>query len=171
MAEEGIDIGITPDTLPGQKIDITEDLKVAMENPSDDLCCADSIEELAGMIGIEPGVLKATLDEYNNCCARGYDDIFNKNRRYLRPLSGPGYYAAKANTVCLGTMGGIKVSHKMEAVDKKDKVIPGLYAVGYDAGGMYGQDYGMHITSGLSSSFAMNSGRIAGKSAAEYIDQ
>jgi fumarate reductase flavoprotein subunit len=49
-------------------------------------------------------------------------------------------------------------------------VIPGLYAVGYDAGGMYGHDYGMHITSGLSSSFAMNSGRIAGKSASEYIN-
>jgi fumarate reductase flavoprotein subunit len=171
MAEDGIDKGITPDTLPGQKIDITEDLKVALQNPSDDLCSADSIEGLAGKIGIEPEVLKATLDEYNACCTRGYDDIFNKDRRYLRPLTGPAYYAAKANTVCLGTMGGIKVNHKLEVIDKQDKVIPGLYAAGYDAGGMYGQDYGMHITSGLSSAFAMNSGRIAGKSASAYIDQ
>ena len=68
-------------------------------------------------------------------------------------------------------MGGIKVNHKLEVIDKQDKVIPGLYAAGYDAGGMYGQDYGMHITSGLSSAFAMNSGRIAGKSASAYIDQ
>ncbi len=171
MAEEGIDKGITPDTLPGQKIDLSEDLQVAMNNPTDEFCAADSIEELAGKIGIEPEVLKATLDEYNAYCEIGYDDLFNKNRRYLRPLTGPKFYAARANTVCLGTMGGIKVNEKMEVVDKQDKIIPGLYAVGYDAGGMYGNDYGMHITSGLSSAFAMNSGRIAGKSASGYIDR
>lgn len=173
IAEEGIDKGITPESYPGQKIDLSEDIRAALDNPSgnpsDDMFEADSIEGLAEKMGIEPAVLKATLDEYNGYCACGYDALFNKDRKYLRPLNGPKYYAAKANTVCLGTMGGLKVTAGLEVLDKKEKVIPGLYAVGYDAGGMYGNDYCMHIASGLSSAFAMNSGRIAGRNASAYI--
>ncbi len=172
MAEEGLDKGITPETYPGQQIiDLDKDLQAALENPSDDLFEADSIEELAVKMGIDPDVLKATVDEYNVFCAKGHDDLFAKNPRYLRPIIGPKFYAAKANTVCLGTMGGIKINHNMEVMDKENKIIPGLYAVGYDAGGMYGNDYCMHVASGLSSAFAINSGRIAGRNASVYVSQ
>ena len=54
-------------------------------------------------------------------------------------------------------------------MDKKGNVIPGLYAAGYDAGGMYGDSYSIGNSSGLSSSFATNSGRIAGKNALKYL--
>jgi predicted oxidoreductase len=37
----------------------------------------------------------------------------------------------------LGTLGGIKINEKTEALDRNDKVIPGLYAVGNDAGGTF----------------------------------
>jgi fumarate reductase flavoprotein subunit len=57
----------------------------------------------------------------------------------------------------------------MEVMDKRDRVIPGLYAGGFDAGGMYGDSYCIHDSSGLSSGFAVNSGRIAGKNALRYI--
>ena len=62
-------------------------------------------------------------------------------------------------------MGGIKVNEKLEVLDKKDAAIPGLYAGGFDAGGMYGDSYPIKVSSGLASAFALNSGRIAGKSA------
>jgi fumarate reductase flavoprotein subunit len=65
-------------------------------------------------------------------------------------------------------MGGIKINEKAEVIDKKDKVVPGLYAGGFDAGGMYGDSYPIKTASGLASSFALNSGRIAGKNALKY---
>ncbi len=77
--------------------------------------------------------------------------------------------AAKARTVCLGTMGGIKINERMEVLDKKHAPIPGLYAGGYDAGGMFGQSYPIRDSSGLSSAFALNSGRIAGRNALKYV--
>jgi fumarate reductase flavoprotein subunit len=57
----------------------------------------------------------------------------------------------------------------MEVVDKKGSVIPGLYAGGYDAGGMYGDSYSIKDSSGTSSGFAINSGRIAGKNILKYL--
>jgi fumarate reductase flavoprotein subunit len=66
-------------------------------------------------------------------------------------------------------MGGIKINHKTEVIDKKSNVIPGLYAVGYDAGGMYGDSYHGKVASGSSVGFAFNSGRIAGRNAVQYL--
>jgi predicted oxidoreductase len=97
------------------------------------------------------------------------DKLFAKPARFLRPLVGPMYYAVKARTVCLGTMGGIKIDEHMQALDKRGAAIPGLYAGGYDAGGMFGDSYPIRESSGLSSAFAINSGRIAGRNALRYL--
>ncbi len=66
-------------------------------------------------------------------------------------------------------MGGIKINERMEVLDKNDAVIPGLYAGGFDAGGMYGDSYPIKGSSGLASSFAFSSGRIAGGSILGYL--
>jgi fumarate reductase flavoprotein subunit len=172
LIENGIDKAITPVAYPGQRLtDLDRDLKAALETDNEEVFAADSIEELAEKIGVGPAVLKATVEEYNGFCEKGHDDVFAKDPKYLRPLKGPKFYAVKERTVCLGTMGGIKINHKTEVLDKKDGVIPGLYAVGYDAGGMYGSDYSMKVASGLSSAFAANSGRIAGRNASIYIGE
>jgi fumarate reductase flavoprotein subunit len=170
VLEKGIERGVGEDYLPGTRpLNFDKELHTAIENRTTELFVANSLEELAGKIGIDPVVLRATVDEYNRFCNKGHDDLFAKNPKYLRSLKGPKFYAIKARTVCLGTLGGIKINHRMEVMDKKDRVIPGLYAGGFDAGGMYGDSYCIHDSSGLSSSFAVNSGRIAGKNALGYI--
>lgn len=170
LVEKGIVKGITPDSLPGQRLlDLDKELGVALENAVGDVFGAGSVEGLAEKIGVPAATLKATIEEYNRFCEKGHDDLFAKDPKYLWPLRGPGYYAVKARTVCLGTMGGVKTNHRMEVVDKKGASIPGLYVVGYDAGGMYGNDYCMMVASGLSSAFAINSGRLAGKNALKYV--
>ena len=68
----------------------------------------------------------------------------------------------------LGTLGGIKIDERTEVLDRSDQVIPGLYAAGNDAGGLYGDRYDV-IASGASSGFALNSGRIPGKNVLKYI--
>ena len=49
------------------------------------------------------------------------------------------------------------------------RLIPGLYAGGMDAGGMWGDSYCMNPSSGLSGGFALNSGIIAGKNILKYV--
>jgi fumarate reductase flavoprotein subunit len=62
----------------------------------------------------------------------------------------------------LCTLGGIRINENTEVLDKNNKEIPGLYATGCDAGGMYGDSYDI-TASGIGSAFALNSGRIAGE--------
>jgi fumarate reductase flavoprotein subunit len=168
--EKGIDRNVAIDNFPGSRpVNFDKELNTALERGTTEVFVADSVEELAEKIGVDPAVLRATVDEYNSFCEKGHDDLFAKDPKYLWPLKGPKFYAVKAHTVFLGTKGGIKINHNMEVVDKKGKVIPGLYAGGFDAGGMWGDSYPINVASGASSAFALNSGRIAGKNILKYI--
>jgi fumarate reductase flavoprotein subunit len=170
MLERGIDKGLVVAAPPGSKpVDFYREVKAALERGTTEIFMADSVEELAGKIGVNPAVLKATVDEYNGYCEKRHDDLFAKDPKYLFPIKTPKYYAVKAHTVFLGTMGGIKINERAEVVDKKDAVISGLYAAGFDAGGMYGDSYPIKVSSGLASSFALNSGRIAGKNVLKFL--
>ena len=67
----------------------------------------------------------------------------------------------------LTTMGGIRINERMEVVDKNDNPIPGLFAGGNDTGGWEPDTYNINL-SGSTFAIAINSGRIAGESAADY---
>ena len=67
-----------------------------------------------------------------------------------------------------GSPGGIKLNRNTEALNKENEVMPGLYGVGFDAAGMYGDSYDL-IATGSTLGFAVNSGRIAGENALKYI--
>jgi fumarate reductase flavoprotein subunit len=170
MIERGIDNNVGVDYMPGYKpVNVFREFQAAFDRGSTEVVAADSVAELAAKMGADPVLLKATIDEYNGYCAGGHDDLFAKESRFLRPLVGPRYYAVKGRTVFLGTMGGIKVTARMAVVDKEDNAIAGLYAGGFDAGGMYGDSYPIKTSSGLASAFAFNSGRLAAKSMLRYL--
>jgi fumarate reductase flavoprotein subunit len=170
LLTEGIDRGIGVENPPGsQPGNIMRELKAALARGSQDIFAADSVEALAPKLDMDPALLKATVDEYNGFCAKGHDDLFAKNPRYLRPLKGPGFYAAKMRTIFLGTHGGIRINEKAEVVDRKGDILPGLYAAGFDAAGIWGDSYSIRVSSGASAGFAVNSGRIAGRTAAGYL--
>ena len=170
LMERGIEKQVGMDNPPGTRpLDFEKELKAAEERGGKEVFAAGSAEKLAEKMGVDGSALKATIEEYNGFCARGRDELFAKNPRYLRPLRGPRFYAVKARTLFLGTLGGIKINHRTEVLDKKGEVIPGLYAGGFDAGGMWGDSYCIRVSSGLSAAFAANSGRIAGKNAIEYL--
>lgn len=170
LMQQGLDKNAGMDNLPGTKpVGLDKELRAYLEKGTTEIFEADSVEELAKKLKINPAVLKATIDEYNRFCEKGHDDLFAKDPKYLRPLKGPRFYAIRARTATLGTLGGLKINDKMEVLDKKDEAIPGLYAGGYDAFGMWGDSYPINIASGASSAFALNSGRIAAKNALRYI--
>ena len=168
--EKGIDKNVNIEILPGAKpLNLEKEMLAAFARGTTELFESDSIDGLAVKMGVDSGLFKSTVEEYNKSCYDHHDTLFAKDAKYMRPLVGPKYYAIRARTVFLGTMGGIKINHKTEVVDKKDKVIPGLYAAGFDAGGMYGDSYPIQHASGLSSAFALNSGRLAGKNLLKLI--
>ena len=128
---------------------------------------ADSIGELARKTGIDEEGLRKTISDYNRYCAQGYDELFNKDHRYLRPIEIPRFYAAKHLPSAYGSLGGIKINHRTEVVGKDWRVIPGLYAAGTDACTIYGDSY-VFVLPGNTLGFALNTGRMAGENAAEY---
>jgi len=169
MMEKGIDKNMGTENPPGTRlVDLDKELKAALEKKNPHIFVADSMDELAGKIGVDPKVLKTTVEEYNRFCEKGHDDLFAKDRQYLRTLKEPKFYAMRCVTMTLGTLGGIKINHRTEVVDKEERVIPGLYAVGNDASGMYGDSYNIYLSGGTLG-FAVNSGRIAGQNALKYI--
>jgi fumarate reductase flavoprotein subunit len=128
---------------------------------------ADSLDELAAKTGIDPDGLKRTVVQYNGFCEKGHDDIFNKRYDLLRPIKTPKFYAGRFLPGGYGSLGGIKINHRTEVLNKDWKKIPGLYAAGTDACSIYGDSY-VFVLPGNTMGFAINSGRIAGENAAEY---
>jgi len=170
--EKGVFRGMGTVVPPGCKLhDLNEQLEHLLALNSKEFFGANSIEELAVKMEVDPQVLKTTVDQYNTFCAHRYDAEFAKDPEYLLPLHGARFYAAKARTCFLGTMGGVKINHRTEAVDQCGFPIPGLYAVGLDAGGLHAESYSMRDTSGIASAFAIISGRVAGDNAAKYVKE
>jgi fumarate reductase flavoprotein subunit len=170
LMTKGIEKAMALDFPPGTKLtNLAKELEDAPKNRIEDVFQAGSVKELAPKINVDPVVLQETVDEYNTYCELQHDALFAKNPKYLRALRGPQFYAVKAQTVFLGTMGGTKINGKTEVLDKNDNIIPGLYAGGFDAAGMYGDSYSMKCSTGLASSFALNSGRVAAKNALKYL--
>jgi fumarate reductase flavoprotein subunit len=141
---------------------------LALAERSSSLKIADSLDEIARWIGVEPAKLKATVDEYNGACDRAYDPIFCKDSKYLFPMRVPPYYAVRGQANICDAIGGIKINHNMEVLEREDEPIPGLYAGGSTTGCWETESYCYKLTGHLLG-FALNSGRIAGENAAKYI--
>ncbi len=127
---------------------------------------ADTLEELAAAIDVDPENLKASAASYTEAVRTGNDTKFFKDEEYLKygVSEGP-FYAIKAAALVENSIGGVRVNSDLEVLTDEMKAIPGLFAVGCDAGSLYGDSYPVY--EGLCLSFAFNSGRLAGYKAAE----
>lgn len=166
--KNGVDVTslVTPDP---DVSDFYEGIEMLLENGSTNYFVADTIEELAEKAGIDVENLKATVDEYNYFCDTR-DLEFYKDPKYLRPLFKPPYYAAAIHPGGYGTVGGVRINENCEACDKEFMPIPGLYCAGADSCNIYDDSY-MFLLPGNSMGYAVNTGRIAGMSAVEYVNR
>ncbi|MGL5435300.1 MAG: FAD-dependent oxidoreductase [Lachnospiraceae bacterium] len=130
---------------------------------------ADTIEELAQKAGIDPEGLLAQVDEYNEMCDAGFDELFEKDRHYMQPIEKGPFYCCRQNVGAYGSLGGVLINHKTEVMTQEARVIPGLYCVGTDACNIFGDSYPF-ILAGNTMGFCLNSGRIAGENAAEMLN-
>ena len=131
---------------------------------------ADTVEELAEKLDIDPEVLQDTIDEYNEYCAAGVDKKFYKRQEFLHPITGKGkYLAGRFYLAAYGTVGGVRINKYGEVLDEDQYPIEGLYSAGSDANTIYGDSYNFTLP-GNTMGFALNSGRMAGEGAADYIE-
>ena len=149
--------------------DFFDGIKIAQENGSKDLIVADTIEELAEKAGIDVESLVETVEDYNDYC-ESVDEEFFKNKRYMKELRKKPYYCAKVRAGGYGTVGGVKINENCEAISEDFEPVKGLYCAGSDACNIYDDSY-MFLLPGNSMGFAVNTGRIAGMNAAEYIEE
>jgi len=110
---------------------------------------SDTIEGLAKRLGIRDGALSAAVESANRAAAEAG-----------RPPIGAGPYFAlgPVRGYLLQTNGGLRISDRLEVVDRTGTPIPGLYAVGNAGqGGLALFGHGHHL------GWAFTSGRLAGR--------
>ena len=100
---------------------------------------ADTIEELAVQIGLDPAVLRATHDQFNAYVAAGADADFGRSL-FGDPLDTPPFYASPRMPTVHHTMGGIEIDLMGHVLDAEGNIIPGLYAAGEVTGGIHGSN-------------------------------
>lgn len=127
--------------------------------------CADTIEQLAEYIGVEPAALTATVEQYNKVCAEGYDSDFAKDPRFLNAVAKAPFYA-HVTTPSLGfalvTTGGFVTTNDQQVLNDDYQPIEGLYASGNTCGMRFGPEYVTPIP-GVSIGMCLTLGRELGK--------
>jgi len=135
---------------------------------------ADSIEELAPGLEIDPLALKATVEGFNAAC--GDTSKFNPSMldgvateglaidktNWALPIDEPPFEAYVTTTGVTFTFGGLRIDAAGAVIDTTDRPIPGLYAAGELVGGLFYENYlgGSGLTAGTVY------GKLAGESAA-----
>lgn len=169
LMAEGPILGQETATVAGQPCqDLKDNVDKALDRGNRNVFVADTLEELAEQMEIDPDTLIETVDEYNGFCDAGADPVYNKSPEYLVKVSVGPFYGARLATNVLSTFGGVRVNKNMEVIKAEDGApIPGLYAAGIDCSGFQGDTYGI-IIAGSTQGVALGGGRIAGSNATAF---
>ena len=130
---------------------------------------ADTLEELATMIGADPKVFIDEIKKYNTFCEKGVDEDFGKNPKFLIPIpldKGP-YYAVYGQRFSEAAMGGVTVNAKCQVLRNNGEIIPGLYAGGDCTSAMHRKGKLAPVSE---LTWAMASNYLAGGNMTAYLD-
>ena len=125
---------------------------------------ADTLAELAKLVGIPAEGLEATVKTYNSYCKAGEDKEFGKKAEYLDAIGEGPYYCVVGAPYCYATVGGLEVDENLNVVNTKGQPIQGLYACGEDSLGCLMSDDKAYVTfGGGAQGWALTSGYYVGK--------
>lgn len=124
---------------------------------------ADTLPELAELIGVPADALVETIAKYNEGVDKGKDEEFGRTifDAAGKLEEGP-FYATPRKPAVHHTMGGIQVNTSAQVISTDGSVIPGLYAAGETTGGFHGGNR----LGGNAIAEAITTGRVAGAAAA-----
>ncbi|MEG0169988.1 flavocytochrome c [Anaerorhabdus sp.] len=123
---------------------------------------ADTLEDLAKQIGVDPANLVSAVEGFNSHVADKSADEFGRTL-YNQPIDQGPYYAGARVPTVHHTMGGVKINTDAQVINTEGNVIPGLYAAGEVTGGIHGANR----LGGNALTDTVVFGRIAGSSAAQ----
>ena len=130
----------------------------------------ETLEELEALCKMPAGSLRRALERYNGFCAKGVDEDFGKDAKFLKPIDldrGP-YYGIYCQRFSEAAMGGLRVNGKCQVLRGDDKtVIPGLYGVGDATSAMHRRGK-LAVISELT--WGTASAYVSGNNAVRYID-
>lgn len=121
---EGIP-GVPPVALVGEGSAWMDPETVVSGNTLEELC------EAAG-IPVADGV--ASIERYNELCAKGCDDDFGVAGSDMAAIDTPPFFCIKGDVGMSGINAGIMVDNRYRVIDNEGAPIPGLYAAGIQAG-------------------------------------
>jgi len=142
---------------------------------------ADTLEELAGKVGIDAANLKATVERFNSYCETGQDpefgrgsvpwgaymsgDRFQKVNPNFGPIEKGPFYAVHFKRLSNSgiSSAGIMADQHLRALDWRNQPIDGLYVAGNSVARI---DTGAAMQSGMSNARGMTHGYLAGLHAA-----
>lgn len=133
---------------------------------------ADTLEDLAGQLGLDPAALEATIAEYNAAIGPGEFDPYSFDGKstvgleppksnWAFPLDSPPFIAYPLTCAICFTFGGVRTDSRARVVSPAGTPIPGLYAAG-EVTGLYYHEYPV----GTSVIRGVTFGRLAGSHAA-----
>ncbi len=97
---------------------------------------ADTLEELAELMGVPVDAFVEEIQNYNLMCQQGEDTQFGKPAQFLHPLDQGPYYAFYEKMFQENASGGMKVDAETRVKKENGEIIPGLYAVGDNSAGL-----------------------------------
>lgn len=100
---------------------------------------ADTLEDLAKQIGVDPNNLIEAVNKFNEAVETGGPDEFGRTLFQWKIDTPPFYAGARVPTVH-HTMGGVEINENAQVLDVNGNVIPGLYAAGEVTGGIHGSN-------------------------------
>jgi succinate dehydrogenase/fumarate reductase flavoprotein subunit len=122
---------------------------------------ADSIERLADEIGVDPLVLKGSIERWNALCDRGVDEDHGRPAGTMMKIDQPPYVFGQVWPTVSNTQGGPVHNAKQQIIDVAGKPIPRLYAAGE-----LGSSFGHLYLSGGNIAECFVTGWVAGREAA-----
>jgi len=130
---------------------------------------SDTLEGLAGRMGVPVPALVRTIARYNEALATGAMDEFGRTGLVngtgkLVPIQTAPYFAFPSTTALIATYCGLSVDPSARVLTESGEPIPGLWAVGEVVGGFHGAAYMTGSSLGKAAFFGMVAGRTAARS-------
>ena len=143
---------------------------------------SDTVEGLAGQMGVDPTALAGEVDRFNGFCRQGVDEDFHRGEGVwdlswgdsdvkpnpcLGTVERAPFFAVELFPGALATCGGLQVNVRAQVLSVRGEPIPGLYAAGNCSSGL---PIGAYPGAGSTIGAAMTFGYITGTRVARGED-
>lgn len=159
--------GHTVGSMDGGYFDETYSSESSGDEVPSHFVVADTLEELAEKLGIDPEGLANEIAQFNENAEQGIDPVYHRGEKHLdvattgvmagsrtdlanpclAPLSTPPFYGAVYVPGTCGTGGGLTINENAQVMSAMGEPIPGLYAAGNCSSGVSG---GRYVHGGIS---------------------